>query len=211
MTATPSAPTLPSASELDRLDAGAFARAVTPLFEAAPLFVALLAVGRPYGSYPALLEAARRIAHEMPEGGQIELIDSHPRIGAPPGSVSALSYAEQGYHREKAGLFPPQSPLAPAAREARRSRRPAVLDASLAAEEEQQRIDEALRIGNDAYEKLFGFRFVVFVAGRPRSAIVPELITRLGAKRDEEITRALDAVIAIAADRVRKLRGEEAP
>jgi 2-oxo-4-hydroxy-4-carboxy--5-ureidoimidazoline (OHCU) decarboxylase len=182
MTRTSAAPTLPSASELDRLDAAEFARAVTPLFEGGPLFVALLAAGRPYGSYEALLTAARQVAHEMPEADQVELIDSHPRLGAPPGSVSTLSYVEQGYDRD---------------------------GADAAAEVERTRIDEALRLGNDAYEKLFGFRFVIFVAGRPRSAIVPSLIARLGAERDEEIRRALDEVIDIAADRVRKLRGEE--
>src|SRR6266540_3396172 len=32
---------------------------------------------------------------------------------------------------------------------------------------------------NDAYEKKFGFRFVVFVAGRPKREIVPILRTRL--------------------------------
>jgi 2-oxo-4-hydroxy-4-carboxy--5-ureidoimidazoline (OHCU) decarboxylase len=35
----------------------------------------------------------------MPEDDQIELIDAHPRLGAPPGSVSAMSYVEQGYDR----------------------------------------------------------------------------------------------------------------
>jgi 2-oxo-4-hydroxy-4-carboxy-5-ureidoimidazoline decarboxylase len=43
---------------------------------------------------------AAEIALAMPEDEQIELIDAHPRIGAPPASVSALSYREQGYDRE---------------------------------------------------------------------------------------------------------------
>ena len=38
----------------------------------------------------------------MPEAEQCELIDAHPRLGAPPGSVSALSFREQGYDREDA-------------------------------------------------------------------------------------------------------------
>jgi 2-oxo-4-hydroxy-4-carboxy-5-ureidoimidazoline decarboxylase len=36
----------------------------------------------------------------MPEPEQIELIDAHPRLGAPPGSVSAASHREQGYDRD---------------------------------------------------------------------------------------------------------------
>ena len=35
----------------------------------------------------------------MPEEEQVELIDAHPRLGAAPGSVSAMSYVEQGYDR----------------------------------------------------------------------------------------------------------------
>jgi 2-oxo-4-hydroxy-4-carboxy--5-ureidoimidazoline (OHCU) decarboxylase len=40
----------------------------------------------------------------MPEVDQLELIDAHPRLGAPPAEVSALSYREQGYDREAAEL-----------------------------------------------------------------------------------------------------------
>ena len=36
----------------------------------------------------------------MPEDEQLELIDAHPRLGAPPASVSAASFREQGYDRE---------------------------------------------------------------------------------------------------------------
>jgi 2-oxo-4-hydroxy-4-carboxy--5-ureidoimidazoline (OHCU) decarboxylase len=36
----------------------------------------------------------------MPESEQLELIDAHPRLGAPPANVSTLSFAEQGYDRE---------------------------------------------------------------------------------------------------------------
>src|SRR5690242_17560293 len=36
----------------------------------------------------------------MPEADQLELIDAHPRLGAPPATVSASSFREQGYDRE---------------------------------------------------------------------------------------------------------------
>jgi 2-oxo-4-hydroxy-4-carboxy-5-ureidoimidazoline decarboxylase len=93
----PSAP--PSIDVLDVLSPGIFAASMAPLFEGAPRFLGRLAMGRPYGTVPQLFDSARRIAHAMPEGEQVELIDAHPRLGAPPGAVSALSFQEQGYDR----------------------------------------------------------------------------------------------------------------
>ena len=60
---------------------------------------------------------------------------------------------------------------------------------------------------NEAYEGLFGFRFVVFVAGRPRADIIPILEHALRADRDEELRRGLDDVVLIARDRWEKMRG----
>ena len=69
------------------------------LFEGAPRFLARLTAAGPFGDDADLFARARAIAHAMPEAEQIELIDAHPRLGAPPGSVSAMSYREQGYDR----------------------------------------------------------------------------------------------------------------
>jgi 2-oxo-4-hydroxy-4-carboxy--5-ureidoimidazoline (OHCU) decarboxylase len=69
------------------------------LFEGAPRFLDRLEAAGPFGDDEALFVAARSIAHAMPEDEQVELVDAHPRLGAPPGSVSAASYAEQGYDR----------------------------------------------------------------------------------------------------------------
>ena len=68
-------------------------------------------------------------------------------------------------------------------------------------------IAEELEALNEAYERIFGFRFVVFVAGRPRSAIVPILETSLRDERISELRRGLDDVVYIAADRLATLRG----
>ncbi|HVQ21685.1 MAG TPA: 2-oxo-4-hydroxy-4-carboxy-5-ureidoimidazoline decarboxylase, partial [Candidatus Saccharimonadia bacterium] len=54
---------------------------------------------------------------------------------------------------------------------------------------------------NAEYERRFGFRYCVFVAGRPRAALVPEMSQALDSDRASEIRRALDAVVDIAADR----------
>lgn len=82
------------------------AATLAALFEGAPRFLARLAAAEPFDSDATLfLAKAREIAHAMPEPEQLELIDAHPRLGAPPGSVSAMSYTEQGYDR---GAGPPQ-------------------------------------------------------------------------------------------------------
>ena len=50
----------------------------------------------------------------------------------------------------------------------------------------------------------FGFRFVVFVNGRPKSEIVPILRERLERAREEELATAVDELCAIAEDRWRR-------
>jgi 2-oxo-4-hydroxy-4-carboxy--5-ureidoimidazoline (OHCU) decarboxylase len=54
---------------------------------------------------------------------------------------------------------------------------------------------------NAAYEKKFGFRFVVFVNGRPKSEILGVLRKRLGRSRDEELDTGCRELVAIAKDR----------
>jgi 2-oxo-4-hydroxy-4-carboxy--5-ureidoimidazoline (OHCU) decarboxylase len=57
---------------------------------------------------------------------------------------------------------------------------------------------------NRAYEEKFGFRFVVFVDRRPRADLVPILRERLARTREEELTTALEELVAIARDRWRQ-------
>ncbi len=99
--------------------------------------------------------------------------------------MSALSFVEQGYDREDA------SAAATAAAEA-------------AADRERARVAGELERLNAAYEARFGFRYCVFVAGRPRAALLPGFEAALGAERIAEIARALDAVVDIAEDRYRR-------
>ena len=54
---------------------------------------------------------------------------------------------------------------------------------------------------NQVYEEKFGFRFVVFVAGRPRREIVPVLEERLARTVEEERETGLRELVAIARDR----------
>jgi len=57
---------------------------------------------------------------------------------------------------------------------------------------------------NKAYEQKFGFRFVVFVDGRPRGEILSVLKERSQHSREEELAAGLDDLVAIALDRWRK-------
>jgi 2-oxo-4-hydroxy-4-carboxy--5-ureidoimidazoline (OHCU) decarboxylase len=165
-------------SELDRLPRDDFIDRMAPLFEGAPRFLSRLAGARPFGDDDALFARARAIAHAMPEADKLELIDAHPRLGAPPGSVSAHSYVEQGYDREAADTH---------------------------AESVRRRVVAELARLNATYEARFGFRYCVFVAGRSREALLPAIRDALDSDRETEIERALDAVVDIARDRYRKL------
>jgi 2-oxo-4-hydroxy-4-carboxy-5-ureidoimidazoline decarboxylase len=169
---------LPALDQLGWVDC---TEALSPLFErGAERFLSKLAVLRPFFEPETLFIRARDLAHRLPEDEQVELVNAHPRLGAPPGSVSPLSFREQGYDAESADE---------------------------AAEAERRRLDHELRRLNEAYERRFGFRYCVFVAGRPRAALLSELEVALAADRAAELSRALDAVVDIAADRYAKLTG----
>jgi 2-oxo-4-hydroxy-4-carboxy--5-ureidoimidazoline (OHCU) decarboxylase len=81
--------------------------------------------------------------------------------------------------------------------------KPATLSARSAAE---QGADEAPELDelNRRYEERFGFRFVVFVNGRPKRELVPILRERLERTREQELDTALDELCAIAEDRWRR-------
>jgi 2-oxo-4-hydroxy-4-carboxy--5-ureidoimidazoline (OHCU) decarboxylase len=162
---------------LDAASSGEFVAAMAPLFEGAPGFLWRLAAARPFGTPEQLFRKARQVARLLPEPLQVELIDAHPRLGAPPDSVSAMSFREQGYDVEEA--------------------------ANLASEaaRERDRVAAELDRLNRAYEFRFGFRYCVFVAGRSSAALLPGFETALTQDREAELFRALDAVVDIARDR----------
>ena len=54
---------------------------------------------------------------------------------------------------------------------------------------------------NQVYEEKFGFRFVVFVNGRPKAEILEVLRGRLERTREEELETALAELVAIARNR----------
>ncbi len=167
----------PDVTDLDALPPEAAAFTLRTLFEDAPRFLARLAAARPFADDAGLIARAQELARTIPEDEQIELLNAHPRIGADPASVSALSHAEQGYGAAEAPSTPSW-------------------------------VVEELAALNAAYERVFGFRFVVFVAGRSREQVLPILERALRDERAGELRRGLDDVVDIAADRLARLRGE---
>jgi 2-oxo-4-hydroxy-4-carboxy-5-ureidoimidazoline decarboxylase len=161
-----------SIGELNKLPPEEFAEALRPLFEAAEPLARALYAERPFASYADLLERAERIAQHLPPAEQVEVLNAHPRIGERPEAVSAVSYREQGYDRE-AGLPPDQL----------------------------RQVYADLADLNAAYEQRFGFRFVVFVNKRPKSAILEVLKHRLDNPREVELRTGLRDLFLIARDR----------
>jgi 2-oxo-4-hydroxy-4-carboxy-5-ureidoimidazoline decarboxylase len=69
-------------------------------------------------------------------------------------------------------------------------------------EDEDAEVLRELAELNDAYERRFGFRFVVFVAGRSKAAIVPVLGARLARTREAELEAGIREFLAIARERL---------
>jgi 2-oxo-4-hydroxy-4-carboxy--5-ureidoimidazoline (OHCU) decarboxylase len=103
------------------------------------------------------------------EAEQVEILDAHPRIGAPTASLSAQSQSEQAAHATT-----------------------------------QATLDELARL-NTEYEAKFGFKFIVFVNGRPRAELLPEFRARLGNERAQEMSTGMQAMVDIARARMAKL------
>ncbi len=159
-------------SELNNLPGDEFADALKPLFEAAAPLADALYARRPFESYPRLIDIAESLAREMSREDQAAILGAHPRIGASPESMSAASYAEQGYATE------------------------AGIDAA-----KLERVYTELANLNQTYEQRFGFRFVVFVNRRPKTAILEVLEQRLQRTPEEELQTGLHDMFEIARDR----------
>lgn len=131
------------------------------IFERAPGLA-----GRVRGNDPAsIVASARSEIERMSENERIAVLNAHPRIGADPASLSALSRSEQGGAADVAAL-----------RELGRM--------------------------NDDYERKFGFRFVVFVAGRSKAEIASILRDRLRRTREAELATGINEFLAITRDRL---------
>ena len=58
---------------------------------------------------------------------------------------------------------------------------------------------------NDEYERRFGFRFVVFVAGRAKAELLPVFRERLRRARADELATGIEEFLAITRDRLERI------
>ncbi len=189
---------VPDLQALNRAAEAEFAAALGPLFESAPRFLARLAAGRPYQDWTAFFGAAHALVLTVPVDEQVELLNAHPRLGAAPASLSSMSFREQGYEHVPTAV---DASGAATGSNAEPASTAAVAPASDA------RIASKLAELNGAYEVRFGFRYCVHVAGRSRAELLPGFRDALEADRDEELRRALGAVVDIARARLAELQG----
>jgi 2-oxo-4-hydroxy-4-carboxy--5-ureidoimidazoline (OHCU) decarboxylase len=147
------------------------------LFEgggATPL-VERLRAEAPFATDAAMLERARQILAALGDAEQVAVINAHPRIGERAERVRAQSAVSfREQGYDRGGDDTPPEVFRDLARL------------------------------NEVYERKFGFRFVVFVNRRSKAALVPVLEERLGRSRHEERETALQEILAIAEDRLKR-------
>ncbi|EFA82135.1 allantoinase [Heterostelium album PN500] len=91
---------LPAVQRLNTLDDNCFLNVVNLLFETAPPLARGMLAARPYLNYEQLIQTAIEVVAKCTPDERVELLNSHPKIGAKPTEVSTLSYKEQGYDKQ---------------------------------------------------------------------------------------------------------------
>jgi len=172
-------PFLPSIEELNALgDVERLVDALRPLIEAAPLVGDMVWNLRPFRSYEDLVHRLEAACHASGRSKLLELINAHPRIGenkAVLSNLSLVSVKEQGLDRE------PQDLSA------------------------MELVDQQLAELNREYEAKFGFRFVVFVNGRPKPEILEVMKRRILRSSEDEYATAVPDMFAIMLSRIPRL------
>ncbi|KAG0307347.1 hypothetical protein BGZ97_000429 [Linnemannia gamsii] len=80
------------------------------------------------------------------------------------------------------------------------------VDATATPSADDEETQKTLKRLNEEYEAKYGFKFVVFVNGRPRSVIIPVMEERIrNSTKEAEMKVAMDDMVAIARDRLKKL------
>lgn len=169
---------IPSIEQLNKESPEKFIEAVNTLFETAPPLAKHLLAARPYTSYLQLIDYAETVClgDSLSKEEKLEVMNAHPRIGASKVGLSANSLKEQGYNSRKDGVSA-----------------------------EDEKVNNELQKLNQEYEDKYGFKFVVFVAGRPRYEIIPIIKERIaGNNREKELYVGITDMMLIAKDRLKK-------
>jgi 2-oxo-4-hydroxy-4-carboxy--5-ureidoimidazoline (OHCU) decarboxylase len=169
---------IPSIEQLNKETPENFVQAVNTLFETAPPLAKRLLDARPFSSYIQLIDYAEKVClgNDLTQEEKLEVMNAHPRIGASKVGLSANSLKEQGYNSHTG---------------------------QVSAQDEA--VNAELAKLNQQYEDQYGFKFVVFVNGRPRNQIIPIIKERMAANdRDKELYVGITDMMLIAKDRLKK-------
>jgi NCS2 family nucleobase:cation symporter-2 len=163
--------------EVNAIDQSAFVAALGEVFEHSPWIAATAWAQRPFASLDALHSAMVAALFDAPEDQQLALIRAHPEL-ASKAALRGDSSVDSRSEQAAAGL-------------------------TRCSPEEFARLQEL----NTAYNRKFGFPFIIAVHGLHRRAIIERFAKRLERNRDLEFGEALAQAARIARLRLERLLG----
>jgi 2-oxo-4-hydroxy-4-carboxy-5-ureidoimidazoline decarboxylase len=167
--------------DINRMTAAEFATLFAGVFEHSPWVSAKASLERPFPSKQALLGAMAKAVAAAPEEDQLALLRAHPMLG---GEAAKRGEVTASSRSEQAGLG---------------------LD-RLEGDEEA-----AFAAMNLAYQRRFGFPFIIAVRGqRDRAAVLAALTRRFDSPPDAERQAAIAEVVKIAGFRLSALIDDDA-
>jgi 2-oxo-4-hydroxy-4-carboxy-5-ureidoimidazoline decarboxylase len=166
-------------NHLNHIDAGGFTALLGAVFEHSPWIADKSAGGRPYADLASLHTAMCRQVEESDRAAQLALIRAHPKLAGKAALRGELT-AESTREQQGAGL-------------------------NLCSAEEF----EKLHALNDAYNRKFGFPFIVAVRGHTRTSILALMERRLQNDSDTEMQQALQQIYQIALYRLQDMIEEK--
>ncbi|HMP88672.1 MAG TPA: 2-oxo-4-hydroxy-4-carboxy-5-ureidoimidazoline decarboxylase [Kiritimatiellia bacterium] len=120
-----------------------------------------MAEGRPYQSVDAVCAAADRTWDALSQDNWLEAYTAHPRIGDINSLRKKFANTKEWASGEQSGV-----------------------------QSATDQVIQALADGNNAYEKKFGFIFIVCATGKSADEMLSLLTVRLNNNRDQEIANA---------------------
>lgn len=164
-----------SLSALNRADTPTFTAILGGVFEHSPWVAENAAAGRPYADIASLHAAMRQQVEQADRAARLTLIRAHPELAGKAAIRGELT-AESSREQKGAGL-------------------------DLCSAEEFDRL-HAL---NSAYNKKFGFPFIVAVRGHTRTSILDLMERRLQNDSETEMQECLQQIYRIALFRLQDM------
>lgn len=165
-------------ADLNRMDVGEFAGALSGIYESSPWIPEAVAGERPFGDIDSLEAALWEKVQAADVSGQLALLNAHPDLAGRLAMAGELT-PESAREQASAGL----DCLTP-------------------------REFEMMSALNDQYRDRFGFPFIICVREHDRASIIRNFQARLQNSRESEILAALYEVRRIAKLRLADLIGE---